>query len=65
MLDRPDVTLTIRLPQELSQLLDKTAKDYDLTRGELIRRALSDYLSAPATPTDIYAPPKAMRQVLT
>ncbi len=45
MLDKPDVTLTIRLPQYLSNELNRAARDLDQTRGELIRRALCSYLS--------------------
>jgi len=47
MLDKPEVTLTIRLPQGLSNTLNRTASDLDQTRGELIRRALTQYLNAP------------------
>lgn len=64
MLDRPDITVTIRLPSDLSKLLDQSAKDYDLTRGELIRRALADYLSTPQE-TEAFARPKMARPVLS
>lgn len=49
MLDKPEVTLTIRLPHRLSNRLNRAASDLDQTRGELIRRALSSYLDADKT----------------
>ncbi|MEO1493087.1 MAG: ribbon-helix-helix domain-containing protein [Pseudomonadota bacterium] len=45
MLDKTDVTLTIRLPEHLSNELNRAARDLDQTRGELIRRALRHYLA--------------------
>ncbi len=36
--------ITLRLDQQLEQLLDKTAKNLDLTKSELIRRSILDYI---------------------
>jgi metal-responsive CopG/Arc/MetJ family transcriptional regulator len=46
MPEKPEVTLTVRLPEQLSNSLNRAARDLDQTRGELIRRALTAYLSA-------------------
>ncbi len=47
MLNKPEVTLTIRLPERLSNRLNRAARDLDQTRGELIRQALDHYLTEP------------------
>ena len=44
MQEKPDVTLTVRLPRQLATQLDRTTIAYDLTPGEVVRRALDDYL---------------------
>ena len=36
--------ITLRLDQQLEQLLENTAKNLDLTKSELIRRSILDYI---------------------
>jgi hypothetical protein len=45
-------TLTIRLPQYTIDWLNAEAKDYDMTKAEIVRQALNLYYKTKYSPND-------------
>ena len=45
-------TLTVRLPQYTIDWLNDEAKDYDMTKAEIVRQALNLYYKTKYSPND-------------